>query len=380
MRTAPRPKARLRTILFWTLIAIDTWIAFEIDARILSKDFTPAGFRMPVDFGSFWRAGAWVDAHRGLPLSGLTNVTLFIFPPPFLLIFVPLSRLKAVFAYGVWIALTSVFLVCACWLIKLRWRAICLGLISPPVLICLVAGQTGMFTSAALLLSLGLADSYPAVAGIMAGCLVVKPQCAILVPVCFLASRNWRALVAGAATVMAACLLALAIFGPGLWHYFFGHEIFEERWALTAPWPQSYQRLMVSAFMTLRSLGVGLGFSFFVQGMITICCALAVWYVWSRPAETFNSALRLLLTVILTLLATPYLHLYDMPCLAMALAGWGVVTGRLESFGLAAFWTIAGLYFLLSMNMFLTGGVLLLALALYFGLKFGRYPLPRFDP
>jgi hypothetical protein len=365
-RQTQTSKPQLKTVLFWTFVSIDAWIALRIDAGNFIRNFTAAGFQVPGDLRSFLQVGAWVDAHRYLSANGLTKVTLFIFPPPFLLILVPLCRLNAALAYVLWMTLTGCFLVCACRLIKLRWGAISLGLISPPVLLCLVSGQTGMFTSAALLISLGLADSYPIIAGFMAGCLVIKPQCAVLLPICFLASRNWCALAAGAATVSAACLLPLVLIGPGVWKYFFIHEMFAQSQALTAAWPQPYQRLMFSPFMLLRSLGAGLRFSFSAQIIITICCASAVWYLWSRPSENFNALVRLLLTVIFTMLATPYIHLYDLPCLGMALIGWSFMADRVESFAPASFWTVTGLYALLSMFVFLTGSILLLAFAAYF--------------
>jgi len=186
------------------------FFAFKYYGGMLKNHFGGAGFSMPTDFRCFWINGA-IAAHQ-LPASSpmTSNVSPFMYPPPFLLIAALLSLLPPLSSYILWLVVTNAGLALAGRLVRLPWTAIGLGLISPPNLYSIAIGQTGAFISALLLLGFGLARTNAATAGIAASLLIVKPQFFILVPICYLAARNWRAL--GAFSIGAAILCIIMHF------------------------------------------------------------------------------------------------------------------------------------------------------------------------
>ena len=71
-------------------------------------------------------------------------------------------------------------------------------LAAPVTLICLTHGHNGFLTALLLGGGLMLLDERPFVAGLLLGCLIYKPQFALVLPPLLLAGWNWRA-IAGAA-------------------------------------------------------------------------------------------------------------------------------------------------------------------------------------
>ena len=95
-----------------------------------------------------------------------------------------------------------------------------LTLAAPVTLICLIHGHNGFLTALLLGGGLMLLDQRPFAAGLLFGCLIYKPQFALILPVLLLAGRHWRAI--GGAMLSAALLvsLTLAIWGWPVWQAF----------------------------------------------------------------------------------------------------------------------------------------------------------------
>ncbi len=346
----------------WAAIFVAELFALTIDGNIFRSHLAHTGFELPSDLNCFRTNGA-------LALGKITAATAaktcaFMYPPPFLLIAAPLSWLSPILSYTLWNAAAIAILILAARAVKLSWLAVGLGLISPPSLYCMAIGQTGEIISALLILSLGLASSSPLLAGIIAGCLVVKPQFSVLLPICYLASRNWRALSASVLTATLLCLLSAWLFGFGSWRHFFSVETTIMRSVLNQPWPQPFQGIMISIFMMLRSLGADLPLSYATQTGITIIAAFATWHLWS-PGSKIKLPVRLMVTLCLVPLATPYAYVYDISGIALVLAGYAEETKWQALLPVSAFWIFTSFYIPISMISFLTGGILLLILAIY---------------
>ena len=101
-----------------------------------------------------------------------------------------------------------------------RRETLLLVLAAPVTLICLTHGHNGFLTALLLGGGLMLLDRRPLVAGLLFGCLIYKPQFALILPSLLLAGRNWRAI--GGACVSAALLIALtlALWGWPVWQAF----------------------------------------------------------------------------------------------------------------------------------------------------------------
>jgi hypothetical protein len=282
------------------------------------------------------------------------------YPPPFLLLTTPFSWLPPHWAYPAWLLAGNAVLILAARAIKLPWPAILLTLVSPADLFCMTGGQSGIFISAALLLGLGLAETQPILAGIAAGCVVMKPQFAVLLPVCYLAAHNWRGMAAAAASVAVLCLLPALIFGPEVWQLFFSHHVSSAQTLISGTWPQVYQFMMVTVFMTCRSLHASMTLAAGIQCAASLAAVGAAWWLW-RPWRRVDRITRLAATLCLVVLATPYAYIYDLPALTAAIAAYAVTRRPAGLAAITLFWAATGFYCLISVFSFLTGALFLAA-------------------
>jgi hypothetical protein len=354
----------MQRIIYWLVILAAELFALKIDGAIFRSHLAAGGFSLPSDLNCFRVNGALAQHLWGVTPAIAANACAFMYPPPFLMVIAPLAWLNPLWSYVLWSGAGIALLALAGRAVKLSWPAICLGLAVPANLYCLAIGQTGAIISAFLVLSLGLAGTNPVLAGIIAGGLIVKPQFAVLLPVCYLASRNWRALSAAAASTLTICLLTTLCFGPGVWLHFLTVETGTARNVLNLPWPQPFQGIMISMFMSARSLGAGLRLAYAAQALTTLAAAGAAWFLWSRD-RAIAPNLRLLLTLCLVPLATPYAYIYDIPGVAILLAGFTAQKQWRNLLPLTALFLFTSLYIVIAMVSFLTGGLLLAMLVIY---------------
>jgi hypothetical protein len=243
--------------------------------------------------------------------------------------------------------------------VGLPWPAVLLGLVSPANLYCVAMGQSGLFVSAFSLLSLGLMARQPVLAGVAAGCLVIKPQFALLLPICFVAARNWRGLGAGAVTVALLWALSAVIFGVDTCRALFLRALVLQGHLMHTAWPDKFQYTMVTVFMMCRSLGAGLPLSETAQGVSSLAAVVFAWRLWRGDGGLG----RIGITLCLAALATPYAYTYDLAALGIALAGCAWLRGGSLA-PVALFWVFTGFYVFFSTFWFLTGALFLGAIAL----------------
>jgi hypothetical protein len=283
------------------------------------------------DYTDMWAAGHLVALGSGDTLFDLTafNVALrsmfgagfphqvWPYPPPILLLSVPLSTLPLLPGFLIYTGCTAGLL----WL-ALRFggltRAACTAvLFSPAVADNALTGQNGSLTGALLCGGLLLVQRRPVLAGAMLGALIIKPQFALLVPICLVASSSWRALLA---TVIMACLLiglSGILFGFDAWWGFFLLTRPAIATILEAPWQAiPAQQIFASPLMAARSLGATLQVAWCLQGAVALLCAAVAWRTWRTSGV--DPLLRAALTSLLAMAASPWVHSYDMIPLAVA--------------------------------------------------------------
>ncbi len=206
------------------------------------------------------------------------------YPPPILLLAVPLSAL----------ALAAGFLLYTFGSMSLLWLVLRLGgltktqcwavLLSPAVAENALAGQNAALTGAFLLGGLLLAHRRPVLAGVMLGALIIKPQFGMLAPVCLVASDNWRALAAMATSAILLIALSGAVFGLDTWVGFFRHTQPMLSNVLRVPWHGlPWQRIFASPLMAARSIGAGLTVAWSLQAGITLLSVAFAWRIWRAP-------------------------------------------------------------------------------------------------
>jgi hypothetical protein len=142
-------------------------------------------------------------------------------------------------------------------------------------------------------------------AGLALSCIAIKPQLALLVPLCLLVAGHWRvvAVWAVATTVMVAVALVL-LGGDGLQRY-------REALALASQWEPTRRYAIAGP--------LGLGPQVYVVELIVVAVAMvAAWRQRGRPV-----GLPIATGVVASLLFTPYVGFQDFAILVVA--GWLVI-------------------------------------------------------
>lgn len=276
----------------------------------------------PVDFLSFWAAGRLalngqagvaydMVAHRLIEqtASPIRGWLPFPYPPPFLLFVTPFGALGLWTAFALWLILTS-----AVYLAGTRKSApLPYSLAHPAVLVNTWIGQNGFLTTGIFALGLSAFERSAFVAGAIFGLLVIKPQLALLVPVAFVAGREWRAFAGAALTALLLVVISYAVFGWEAYAGFF--QLLPKQAQLIAqgkvPWNE-----LASPYASFRLMGAPASYSFAAQLVAALAGAVLTWRAWALRLETRGATLAAA-----TLLTTPYLLTYDSILLIIPM-GW----------------------------------------------------------
>ena len=169
-------------------------------ASVLALDGNPAA-------AWDWQAHAAVQA-KLVQFEGLMP---FPYPPPFLLLLLPFGLLPYPVAAALWIVATFAFYFAVARRVWPGSGALIAAF--PAVLANAIVGQNGFLTAAIFILGLALLGRRPFLAGLVLGCLVIKPHLGLLLPVAFIAAGQWRAVAGAAASSLGLLLLGLIAFG-----------------------------------------------------------------------------------------------------------------------------------------------------------------------
>ena len=278
------------------------------------------------DFVSFW--GASQFALSGHPSLAYDNAALhalqlrvaafnggempFPYAPFFLLLVMPFGLLPFPIALIAWSLIGYVIYLFSASRLHpgLAWAAAAF----PPVYATAAIGQNGFITAALFLGGLALLDRRPWIAGMLLGCLILKPQLALMLPVAMLAARRWQ--VIGGAMFSSVIVIAAGflIFGPSATSAWLDQMPLYARIARDGlvGWHK-----LISAYAAARQIGVPEAVAFVFHFAVALAAALAVWRIWRT--ETGADAKFAILSAA-TLLASPYLYVYDMLVLLPAFA------------------------------------------------------------
>ena len=302
------------------------WLCLLVWAGILlfllaSANGTLDRFGRPLgtDFSGVWTAGrmaldgqaaaAWdwsaheqvqAQAHgAGVPFFG------WHYPPPFLLVAAVLATMPYLLALLVWQAST----LGACLLLLRRIipdrDTVLLALAAPVTLICLMHGHNGFLTAALLGGGLLLLERRPWLAGMLLGCLLYKPQFALLIGPLLLVLRNWRAI--GGAALSSGFLLALTLllWGWPVWQAFLD-SLPLTRTVVIEAGATGFHKIM-SAFAAMRLWDASASTGYAVQTLATLAAiAAASWAAHAGRPFVRNTAV-----CAATVIATPYVMDYD---------------------------------------------------------------------
>ena len=300
----------------------------------------PVGRPLGTDFSQVYAAGQMVlDGHSAdvwnwpkhfavqQQIHHSTRVDLYgwHYPPPFLLIATLLAPIPYLPALLVWQAASLSAFTALMWKLVPRWETLLLVLAAPVTLICVTHGHNGFLTAFLLGGGLLLLERKPLVAGLMLGCLIYKPQFALIIPPLLLITRNWRAI--GGACVSAALLIAttLLFWGWPVWQAFIDSLPLTRDVVLEQGRTGWYK--IMSPFSAVRMWGGTIPAAYAVQSVFTAAAMAAVAFLSLRN----NAKLRNAAVAAAVILSTPYVLDYDFVVLGLGLA-WLWLDGEDEGF------------------------------------------------
>jgi hypothetical protein len=304
---------------------VGTAMAILVILVAIAEFFWNAANPTDRDFISFW--GAAQLALAGDPAAAydqamlhevqLATVTFvngqgmpFPYPPAFLLLVLPFGLLPFAVSLPLWSAATFAIYFVA--VRRMFPQSGWLAAAFPPVFINAAIGQNAFLTAAIFIGGMLLLRRRPFAAGLLLGCLVIKPQLGLLLPIALLAARQWRAIAGAALSSLGVLAFGAAVFGPAA----------TEAWLAQMPLYVNIGRdglvgwhKMASVYAALRQAGAGMELAFAGHLLVAAAAALFVWRVWRSDAEPPAKAGILAAA---TLLASPYVFPYDAVLLVIA--------------------------------------------------------------
>ncbi|MBK5961172.1 hypothetical protein CCR97_23630 [Rhodoplanes elegans] len=295
---------------------------------------TPSGAPVHTDFVMVYAAGklalagdpaaAWdwtlhrvaEDAVLGRPVPAYYG---WHYPPPFLMVAAALATLPYWAAFATWMAVTlPLYLVTLRGIVAARLGWLAAGAF-PVIVPNLVPGQNGFLTATLIGGTLALLQRHPVAAGICLGLLTYKPQYGLLFPLVLLVTGRWATIAAAAVTALLLAAATLAVFGAAgiaSWAAFL-HWLPLTSDALLSGSDAEFHKFQ-SVFALVRLAGGSAALAWSVQigvGMVTAATVCLIWLIKRIPYEMKAATLAAGV-----LLATPYVYLYDLTILAVALA------------------------------------------------------------
>jgi hypothetical protein len=196
------------------------------------------------------------------------------YPPHFLLLAIPFSKLPLVVGFLVWNFSTGALL----WIVLRAGRLPApyafAVVFSPAALENAFDGQNGALITAALAGGLLLAERRPVAAGALLGLLTIKPQLGLLVPICLLARRDFRTAIMTAVFSLGYCGAGAAVFGWGVWSTYLTVTAPYMRRFIDAPFGLAAHFMMVPPFITMRAVGASLTQAYAVQAVVSVFCVI----------------------------------------------------------------------------------------------------------
>lgn len=295
-------------------------VLFVICLALFSDLASPRG----MDFIAYWAAaelalhGHAAAAYDPATLASVQATVVsskvgmpFGYPPAFLLVVLPFGLLSYASSAIVWIGATGAAYLLAAR--KLAPGAAWLAATFAPVAINGMIGQNGLLTAALVIGAVATLDKRPFLAGLLVGCLVIKPQLAVLFPLAFLADGRWRAIAGAATSAVGLSLIALLCFG---WESYRAMMTSMPMFASFVTSGSTGWFRMASVYSALRLAGLDSSAAWTVHVLAACAAAATVWTVWRGRHDT---SAKCAVLVAASMLVSPYLYTYDTVMLVVPL-------------------------------------------------------------
>jgi glycosyl transferase family 87 len=293
--------------------------------------FDEHGLGIPTDFVNVWSAGRLVlDGHPALAYDwdiqkqvqlavlgqGYDGNFAWHYPPPFLFVASMLAHFPYAVAYIGWAAVSFVPYLLVMRAIVGRAFGLLLAAAFPVVFTNALVGQNGFLTASLIGGTLYLMPTRPVLAGICLGLLSYKPQYGLLFPIALIAASQWKVFFTAGTVAIGLASLSWLAFGSESWQAFFHWMPMFSQAFLTegrAPWGK-----MQSIFALVRYFGGTEQLAWIFQWIMSGTVAVLLALMWRSRSVSYPLKAASLATG--ALLITPYLFLYDLMVLAVAVA------------------------------------------------------------
>ena len=292
--------------------------------------FDENGLGIPTDFVNVWSAGQLVlDGHPALAYDWDIQKQVQVavlgqsypgnfawhYPPPFLFVATLLAHFPYAVAFVGWAAISFAPYLAVMRAIVGRPFGLLLAAAFPVVFSNTLVGQNGFLTAALIGGALYLMPMRPVLSGICLGLLSYKPQYGLLFPLVLIAASQWTVFFTAGIVAVAMATASWVAFGTESWQAFVHWMPMFSQAFLTegrAPWWK-----LQSLFALIRYFGGSEQLAWIFQWIMTASVAVGMVLMW-RSRISYPLKAAALATG--TLLITPYLFMYDMMVLAIAVA------------------------------------------------------------
>lgn len=291
----------------------------DAQGRPIVNDFVAvyAAGRLALD-GAAASAYDW-PAHKAAEVRALgrdfADYYGWHYPPPFLFAAAALALLPYLGAALAWLVATLCAYAATLRVIFRDRAGLFLALGFPAAIWNITAGQNGFLTATLIGGTLASIERRPALAGILLGLLTYKPQFGLLLPLALIADRRWRTIAVAACVAIGMAAASWLAFGSSSWQAFF-HWLPITSDLILGQGRADFARLQ-SLYGLVRAHGGGETLAFSVQAAGSLAVAAGVVCLWRGRAPFELKAAALAAG---TLVVTPYVYMYDLVVLAVAVA------------------------------------------------------------
>lgn len=309
------------SILAMSLVAASLAIAL-VDAGGL-VDWPAPRFLVNKDFANYWIAANLVAAGQVGDLFSTQTVYFahmtaafgpdypwhnWSYPPHYLLFVRPLAALSYAPAMAVFLLSSLAFYLLSVQTYVGRLDANAALKLAPFIALNLAVAQNGFLIGAFMLGALVWRYERPVVAGICAGCLTVKPQLGLLLPLLFLCEGRWTTIASAAVTAAGLAGLAALLFGVESWVGYVSQTVPYQREVMDSL-EGGFLYMVPSLFGALKLYGVLPSTALVLHGAVAIIAAIAAVTAFRRCPDP---DLRAIILVVATFIVTPYVLTYDL--------------------------------------------------------------------
>jgi len=237
------------------------------------------------------------------------------YPPPFLFVAAALALLPYLGAALAWLLATLCAYATMLRVILRSRVGILLALGFPAAIWNITAGQNGFLTAALIGGTLSSMERRPALAGVFLGLLTYKPQFGLLFPLVLIADRRWLTIAVAACVAIGMAVASWLAFGIASWQAFF-HWLPISSHIILGEGRADFGRLQ-SLYGLVRAHGGDETLAWSVQAVGSLAVAAGIVWLWRSRAAYELKAGALAAAV---LVATPYVYMYDVVVLGVAVA------------------------------------------------------------